>query len=126
MTPCAHGLADPRMCPDCRAANRRRSTTPGAPIQRATDVLVALAIAVRPDWNENDVRATLASAAITGTTWEQALVGLARLMVDGHAHPRELVPDTRDPLTPRRAPTPDVAHRGAELARQALTRQEQP
>ncbi|WP_157251094.1 hypothetical protein [Nonomuraea typhae] len=126
MSPCPHGLANPFMCPDCRAADRRRSDKPPADIHRASAELVALALAVRPDWDEADIRAALAGAHAVGQTWEQALVGLARLMVDGRAVPRELVPNARDPLALRRIPEPDVAHRGAELARELLTQPDQP
>ncbi|MBA2894451.1 hypothetical protein [Nonomuraea soli] len=107
------------MCSECRAA-ARRGPGPGAEIHRATAELVVLAAAVRPDWAEADVRAALAHAASVGMTWEQALVGMGRLMVDGHAHPRELVPDARDPLHPARPAAADVAHRGAQLARHLL------
>lgn len=89
-------------------------------IQRAVPQLVDLAVRVRPDWREADLRAVIAGAATIGMTWEQTLVGLARLMVDEHAHPRELIPDSRDPLRRPRQADPESTHRGAALARAAL------
>ncbi|MEV4059703.1 hypothetical protein [Nonomuraea dietziae] len=125
MPPCAHGLADPRMCPDCRRAARQAA--PVAPIERATDELVALALAVRPDWREADVRADLANASMIGLTWPQQLVGLARLMADPCAVSRELIPPHQ-----RQEPTPDPdvvidrTARGVEAARALLEERDAP
>ncbi|WP_158088821.1 hypothetical protein [Thermoactinospora rubra] len=126
MNACPHGLANPGMCPDCRR-QARQQPHPGAPVHRATDVLIALALAVRPDWPEPDVRAALAAAHTVGMTWEQALVGLVRLMVDGHATPRELIPPHHriarhvDPEAVRAS-----ASRGVELARHLLEERDPP
>ncbi|PZG20633.1 hypothetical protein [Nonomuraea aridisoli] len=113
---CTHGLADPRMCPDCRRAARH--SEPAAPVQKARGELVALGVAVRPDWNRAEIQAALVDADVIGLTWQQQLVGLARLMVDGHARPAELIP----PHQRRTKPVdPDevraVYARGVEQAR---------
>ena len=62
----------------------------------AMNELVTLACAVRPDWTADQVTAALVDAKTRGMTWAQALVGLARLLVDLDANPSELVPDHRD------------------------------
>lgn len=120
MTPlCTHGCADPRMCPDCRRA--ARTVAPAAPVRPAAEQLVALALATRPDWCEDHVRADLAHAAAIGLTWPQALVGLARLMVDPTAQPRDLIPHHQrrtEPVDPDQAH--EVAARGAQAAREVL------
>lgn len=117
--PCPHGLADPKMCPDCRRTARQ--TAPEAPIERATEHLIALALAVRPDWREQDLRADLAHSLAIGMTWPQQLVGLARLMADPKAISRELIPDH---LRRERPPDPDEViertARGYEYARSLL------
>jgi YspA, cpYpsA-related SLOG family len=75
-------------------------------IHRAQDELVAFAVAVREDWTAADVLGALCAAAPAGVTWEQAVVALARLMVDPAAGPRELIPDWRDATAPRRPADP--------------------
>lgn len=70
------------------------------PIVAATPELIALAVAVRPDWAPADVQAALANAHAVGQRWPQALVGLVRLVVDPDARPAELVPRPLDPQRP--------------------------
>jgi hypothetical protein len=78
-------------------------TKPEPPvIERATPELTALALAVRPDWRERDVSGAIAAAALDGQSWPRVLTALPRLMADPHASPRDLVPDSRNPL--RRGP----------------------
>lgn len=117
--PCPHGLADPRMCPDCR--HTARQNQPEAPIERAVDQLVQLALAVRPDWREEDMRADLANASVIGLTWPQQLVGIARLMVDPVATSHDLIPPHQRHGKP---PDPDQVRassaRGADYARALL------
>ena len=123
--PCPHGCADPRMCPDCRRA--ARTTAPAAPIQRAGEQLIALALAVRPDWHETHVRADLAHATTIGLTWAQQLIGLTRLMADPAAQPRDLIPHHQrrtEPADPDRART--VTARGAQAVREVLPRRNAP
>lgn len=69
----------------------------------AVSELGALACAVRPDWTVQEVTAALVDAKTVGMTWAQTVVGMARLMVDLHARPAELVParpDVRQPPRP--------------------------
>jgi hypothetical protein len=87
-------------------------------IRRAIPELQALAVAVRGDWNPDDVRAAIANAATIGMTWPQVLVALPRLMADPAARPGELIPDYRDPN--RSAKHPDAYERGGDLARDLL------
>jgi len=78
----------------------------------AMNELVALAVAVRPDWTADQVTAALVDAKTCGMTWAQALVGVARLIVDLDATPGELVPNHRDP---HRSPArPAVLQRHAD------------
>lgn len=58
--------------------------------------LVALAVAVRPDWTADQATAALVDAKTCGMTWAQALVGMARLIVDLDAKPGELIPHHLD------------------------------
>lgn len=85
-------------------------------VQPASDHLVALALAVRPDWNEHDLRCAIADARTVGMSWQQVLVGLTHMMIDPDASPRALVPAAR-----RRTATQQVAdyHHHAALAREA-------
>jgi hypothetical protein len=85
-------------------------------IRRAVPELTALAVAVRADWHEPDVRAVIANAAQIGMTWPQVLVALPRLMADPQARPGELVPDHRSPLAPHPADPPNDAWREAKAA----------
>lgn len=97
-------------------------TTPPAEINRATAELVALACAVRPDWEEDFVAGAISAAANDGRTWEQVLTELPRLMVDPAARPRDLTGASRRPR-PTLEGDPRLAegnHRGAEAARAAL------
>lgn len=66
----------------------------------AAPELIALAVAVRPDWAPADVQAALVDAKSHNQTWPQALVGLVRLVVDPDARPAELVPRPLDPQRP--------------------------
>lgn len=77
----------------------------------AMNELVAFAVAVRHDWTDDQVTAALVDAKTCGMTWAQAIVGMARLMVDLDAKPGELVPT-------RTAP-PRVIARPASLERHA-------
>lgn len=69
----------------------------------AVNELGALACAVRPDWTVNDVTAALVDARTSGMTWSQTVLGMARLIVDLQALPRELVPHA-DKLQAARRP----------------------
>lgn len=82
--------------------------------------LIALALAVRDDWHDRDVRAAIAAAQSAGLTWPQVLVALPRLMADPKARPRELVPDSRSPLARRPRIDVDRMREIAQTARAAL------
>lgn len=97
------------------------------PPQPATRELHALAAAVRPDWDQIDVRDVLAAARTAGRPWPQMLLELVRLMTEPEAMPRDLQLTARDAWRVRRpVPPPDTAHRGAALARAAVQRTHQP
>jgi len=88
-------------------------------VVRASCQLTALAVAVRPDWDERDVSGVILQATNAGMTWPQILTGLPRLMADPKACPRDLIPDGWSPLA--RVAHPGASERGAALARQLLT-----
>ena len=88
-------------------------------VVRASCQLTALAVAVRPDWDERDVSGVILQATNSGMTWPQILTGLPRLMADPKACPRDLIPDGWSPLA--RVAYPGASERGAALARQLLT-----
>lgn len=87
-------------------------------IRAALGELVALAVAVRPDWTADDVQAALVDARTCGWSWAHAFVAMARLIVDPDAKPGELVPPHPDP---QRAPLhrPGSAESAAELLAEA-------
>ena len=89
-----------------------------ARVVRATAELIVLAAAVRPDWDERNVSGVIVQATQNGMTWEQVLTGLARLMADPAASPRDLIPV--GPLAGRRCPDPSVAAEGAAVIRELL------
>ena len=93
-------------------------------VHRATAELIALAIAVRPDWPEHQVSGAIAAAVSDGMTWEQVLLALPRLMVDPASHPREMVREYQH-ARPSSVPAehnPEYAAARAELERQRATR----
>jgi hypothetical protein len=93
--------------------------TAATPIRSAFPELVALAAAVRHDWAEDVISGTLRQAADKEMPWPVVLVKFPRLMADPGASPRDLLPDSADPLV-RHHPDPDVATRGAAAVREAL------
>lgn len=94
------------------------TTTAGAlpEIFRATEELVALALAVRRDWTERDVRDALTRAAHKGVEWPQALTRLPQLMIDPRAMPGDLVPGVHSPLVRVPGAAPNGAYREARAA----------
>lgn len=85
------------------------TSTNTAKLVAAMNELIALACAARPDWTADQVTAALMDAKTCGMTWAQAIVGMARLIVDLDAKPSELVP--------HRAVPPRVTARPAALDR---------
>ena len=90
-----------------------------APAANPTLELIALVLARRRDWPEHYVTGAIEAATREGMTWDQIAVGLVRLMVDPKASPRELVPDSRQPLAPRRG-NADLAREWAASIRETL------
>jgi hypothetical protein len=75
--------------------------SPAAPelaVRSAAVELTALAVAVRPDWNEDVVAGTLQRAAGNGMTWPQVLVALPKLMADVSKTPADLLAVRPDPV----------------------------
>ncbi|MFC4006565.1 hypothetical protein ACFOY2_04990 [Nonomuraea purpurea] len=95
-------------------------------IRRAVPALVALSLAVRPDWQETDLRSAIVAAATAGWEWPRVLVEVVRLLVDPDGSPRDLREASRDPLKPSRPPTPGTEVRGAELVRRAMAGEDAP
>ncbi len=67
-------------------------------IQPARDELLALAAAMRPDWQPRDLAGALAAAANNGWPWPRAFLATARLLADPDAHPRDLLAEIASPL----------------------------
>lgn len=88
-------------------------------IRRATAELVALAVAMRADWDVSAVEQALAQAAAEGMAWPLMVSGMARLMIDPSASPGDLVP-ARWSAGTRVVPPPGTAERGAAAVRAAL------
>ncbi|WP_336214454.1 hypothetical protein [Nonomuraea sp. LPB2021202275-12-8] len=84
-----------------------------------TEMLIQLAHAVRPRWDEDDIRAAIAGAQAIGRSWSYVLAAMQVLMNDPKARPKDL-----SPLAVRRATNttrdvdPERAHRHAELIRE--------
>lgn len=95
-------------------------------IRRAVPALVVLALDVRPDWQETDLRSAIVAAATAGWDWPRVLVEVVRLLIDPDGSPRDLREASRDPLKATAAPAPGAEARGAELARAALRGEEVP
>jgi hypothetical protein len=93
-------------------------------IHRAVPALIALALHVRPDWQEDDLQAAIVAAATAGWDWPRVLVEVVRSLVDPNGTPRDLREASRGPLAVRPAPTPGTESRGAELVRAALRGEE--
>jgi hypothetical protein len=88
-------------------------------LMRDEERLVQWLISTRPAWSEMFVRGVIREAAGVAMTWPQVAVGLVRLVFDLDAWPRDLIPDSRSPLTAR-PQDPEVAHEGAAVARELL------
>lgn len=89
-------------------------------LMRDEERLVQWLVSTRPAWSEVFVRGAIREAAAVGMTWPQAAVGLVRLVFDPKSWPRDLIPDSRSPLTAR-PQDPEVAREGAAVARELLT-----
>jgi hypothetical protein len=86
----------------------------------ATNQLLALAQACRPDWSIDQLRDVLAQAR-PAMTWGRCLVAVAQLIADPSAEPPDLLAEIPELWRQRRRPPgPETAHRGAAAARAAL------
>lgn len=70
-----------------------------ATIRPALQELVALAAAMREDWNPDQITGAVLAARTAGWSWERTVVTFAVLMTTDDAEPRDLLEATRDPLT---------------------------
>jgi hypothetical protein len=89
-------------------------------VHSAVAELTALALAARPDWDEQAVRGAILAAHTVGWDWTRTLVEMAKLIADPDAEPRHLRDEVRDPLkrrTTSRTPE-EVRQRVAELRAQ--------
>ena len=87
-------------------------------IRTAQPELIALAVAVRDDWNEADVQAALMAAHGAGWSWPHALLELVRLMTTEDAEPRDLVAATSvyTPRPPGSGTTPNTEYLAVKQA----------
>ena len=94
---------------------------PVTAIQPARDELLALAAAMRPDWQPRDLAGALAAAANNGWPWPRAFLATARLLADPDAHPRDLLAEIASPLERNARPlSPTANARHAAEAKAAL------
>ncbi len=82
----------------------------------ATPELLALAAAMRPDWDRRDLSGALTSAANNGWPWPRAFLAACRLLADPDATPRDLLAEIPSPLERNARPLSpaDNARRAAE------------
>ena len=85
-----------------------------APIQ-----LVALAVAMRPEWDHDVLSHAIVAAKNAGWTWTRTFTETARLLTDPHGSPWDLKHAAASP-THREHVEPGAHQRGAALARQLL------
>lgn len=74
-------------------------TTPDA--QPASEALLDLAAATRPDIDRGELQQALAACHSAGWPWPRTLVETARMLARGE-DPRDLIEATKDPLKLRR------------------------
>jgi hypothetical protein len=85
--------------------------------------LLALAVAVRPDWDRDEAWDALLACRAAGWEFTRTLLATVRLLVREDAEPRELVHASRPPLAPGQPGTLDAALRAEALqAAEAATK----
>ena len=89
------------------------------PIQPATHELVALARAMRPDWDHDVLSSAILAAKNSGWTWTRTFSETARMLTDAKASPWDLKHAAASPFR-REEPEPGATERGAALARELL------
>lgn len=88
-------------------------------VRPAMAELVALAVAVRPDWDADRLRDALVACHQAGWPWTRTMRQTVELLCDESGAPRDLAAAARNPLR-RQAPDPGAYERGAAAARAAL------
>lgn len=90
-------------------------------IARATEQLLALAAAVRADWDGDELARAVGTATTAGMSWPRILTETVRLMTREDSSPRDLAETASDP---RRAywHDPDAYRDGLAAAREAIRR----
>lgn len=91
-------------------------------INPATPQLIDLAAAMRPDWDESDLRGALASAVSNGWPFGKACLAAVRLLCEPGSEARDLLAEVRSPVEKPSAVPGEVYDRGAALARSELAR----
>lgn len=82
--------------------------------------LLALARAMRPEWDHDVLGSAILAAKNAGWTWTRTFTETARLLTDEDASPWDLKRAAANPLR-REQPPPGATERGAALARELLT-----
>lgn len=88
-------------------------------VRPALAELIALAAAVRPDWDATALRDALVACHTAGWAWTRTLRETVRLLCDPESEPRDLTMAARNPLQ-RKPPAPDTYERGSAMARELL------
>lgn len=88
-------------------------------VKSAMAELVALAVAVRPDWDGERLRDALVACHQAGWPWARTMRMTVELLCEEESSPRDLTAAARNPLR-RQAPEPGAYERGAAAARAAL------
>lgn len=88
-------------------------------IHAAPDELLALAAAMRPDWDDAILASALIAARTAGWTWDRTLAETIRLMRDPAGSPWDLKRAAADPFH-KTTPPPGTEKRGAAKARALL------
>ena len=88
-------------------------------MEAAEPQLVALAVAMRPEWDHEVLSSAIVAAKNAGWTWKRTFRETTRLLADEHASPWDLKRAAASPLQ-REEPPPGAHTRGAALARELL------
>jgi uncharacterized membrane protein len=87
--------------------------------QPAARELVALAAAMRPEWDHDALSSAFVAAKNAGWTWTRTFTETARLLTDPDGSPWDLKRAAASPMR-RERPQPGTSERGAALARELL------
>lgn len=88
-------------------------------VQPATAELIALSVAVRPDWDADRLHDALLACHQAGWPWARTLRMTVELLCDENGSPRDLSNAASSPLR-RQAPAAGAYERGSAAARAAL------